>query len=347
MARTIKVVAAALMVNLAACTSIWAQMISSKVTDDIMRLESYRGTIVETRLDPNDPEVEVVRELLYQKPWKIRAVTTAPEAHKGETFIYDGQQVIMWWPGELFGIRITGIDVPSESAIRDHIEREAYNALRAYAYSLDGEYPIAGQRALKWRVIPTDEDAPYRTVHNVWGHQGYTIPLRVDLFDKKGDPWYGMAFKEITFDVEVPQDAFAFEFPRNAVVFEWNLRDEGISMEEAKETMNFEVMAPTKLPDGHKIRKIVPSHHCLPVIAVMMDDGATWISLTESRSLGDAYEIPLGKKVTLPSGHEAVLNFMGTYATLSWAQGRTQLTLIGNVAYPELIEIAGSIEPVK
>ena len=51
--------------------------------------------------------------------------------------------------------------------------------------------------------------------------------------------------------------------------------------------------------------------------------------------------------MTLANGHEAMLNFMGTYATLTWAQGRTQLTLIGNVAYPDLIEIAGSVAPVK
>lgn len=346
MARTIKVVALALMVNLAACTSIWAQMISGKVADDILRLESYKGTIVEKGLVPGDPETQVVRELIYQKPWKIRADTTAPQAHAGETFIYDGEQVIMWWPSELFGVRIRGISIPGEDAIREHIERETYNALRAYAYSLDGDYPIAGERADKWRVIPTS-DEPYRFNHSVWSHKGYSFPMRIDLFDDKGDFWYGMAFEDIAFDVEVPPDAFAFEFPRNAVVFEWDLRDEGISVEDAKATMNFEVMLPTQLPDGHEVRKIVPSRHCLPVIAVMMDKGATWISLTESRSLGPIAQVPLGKKVKLSSGREAVLNFMGTYSTLTWVQGRTQLTLIGNIAYPELIAIAGSVAPVK
>ncbi len=340
--RLLKPFALALALLGCSCTSIWAQVISDQMVNNLLAVESYRGTLLEKRLVPSDPEAVVKKEILYQKPWKVRADVTAPAAHAGEVFLYDGEQVVMWWPRELFGIRVKGVRAAPEKEIREHVEGQAKEALKAYAYSLDGNYPLAGRETQRWRVLPA-KAAPWRFLHTSWMDARYSMPLKLDLYDTKDTLWYGMEFEKIDFGAPVPADAFSLEFPPNAVVFEWDLDDPGISLEEAKKTMNFDVMLPKNLPNGHKVGKIVKSRHCLPMIAVLMDKGGTWISLTETRALTADPALALGKKIPLGDS-QGYLNFFGTTGVVSWVKGKTALTLMGNASFPTLIQIAESVE---
>ncbi len=325
--------------QLSSCSALWAQAISSRVADDLLALEGYRGTVREAGLFPDDPERTLLREVHYRRPWQMRVETLEPAELAGSLFVYDGEEVVMWWPQELFGLRIRGLPLPEEEEVRAHIRRQSEVAFDNYAYTLEGEFPWLEQPSARWRLRPVSDD-PLRLRHTVWMHARYSFPLKMDFYREDDSRWYGMEFD--SFALETPSDDWSFSFPENAVVFAWDLAAPGISVEEARRRMNFEVLLPTWLPEGHRVSKLVESDHDLPLLCVRMDAGATWLSLTQNRYLGEMTRPPFGIEVEVGAA-TGQLSFVGNFTLLSWVQGRTQLSLLGNIAYPELVRIARSV----
>lgn len=323
------------LVLVAACSDVWARGIASDVSAGLDKIQTYRGTTVELGLGDGRP---VVRAVTYSKPSLVRVETLEPAEHAGELFIYDGSTIIMWWPQALLGIRIRGVHTPDHAEMLAHIERITRENLEAYTFALRSEDErVAGHRALAWIVRPSRR-APYRFVHTVWNDERTTLPLEMTFGDDAKAPWYHFEFRDLAFDQPIASDAFAFAFPENAIVFDWDLDAPGISLDDARRKMNFTVMTAV----GHPIRKIVRSTATLPMIVIDMDRGASMLSLTEARDLGIAAP-PLGKAVTV-GGKPAVLSFLGSFTTVSWVRDHTLLTLTGNLGFPELLAIADSVQ---
>ncbi|MDP2228595.1 MAG: hypothetical protein Q8J78_14085 [Moraxellaceae bacterium] len=323
------------------CSTIWAQAMAGRMTDSLLSMESYRGRLVQQGLLPDAPGTPVVQDVVYAKPWRVRAEVMAPAAYKGSLFVYDGEQMLMWWPQELMGIRVRGLKNPSRDEIAAHVQREMKNAMEHYAFALTEGQKVAGHEVSRWRVLPLAE-APYRLHHTSWNYDRYAFPLKME-FQESGKPWYSYAFEKIEFGVPVQDSEFAFTFPENAVVFEWDMQAPGISLEEARRKMNFTVMQPKKLPDGHALRKIVRAEHCLPMIALQFDRGASLITLTQSRAYGPGQVPRYGKPVKIGDS-TGWLYFAGTTTVISWVRDKTALTLMGNLSFPQMISIARSVE---
>lgn len=320
-----------------ACANVWAGGIASEVANGMAKIKSYQGTTSESGLG----QEVVERTVVYARPWMSRIETTAPAAHAGELFIYDGSTMTLWWPQALVGVKIHGAQSPDAQATLQHIERQTKINLKAYSFDLRSETArVAGQPALEWLVRPTRKE-PYRMGHKVWNHKTYTMPLRMEFSDAERQPWYTFAYTSLAFDVPVDPKAFEFAFPPNAVVFEWDLRDPGVALDAARAQMNFDVRLPVGLPPGHDIKKVIRGKHCLPMIMLIMDNGATTLSLTEMKATGA--EQPLGKEVMIGQ-HKGSLSFMGPLSTVSWVQNGTSLTLTSNLDFPRLIAIAAQVQ---
>lgn len=341
MRRYLRLFTAVLLIALAACSNIWAQAFSSQMADSLLALESYHGQLQQTGLLPGQPATPVVQDVWYERPWKVRAEVTAPAALKGSLFIYDGSQMIMWWPQELFGIRVRGLKSPGRDELVAHIDRQVKDAMDNYAFALTPRQKVAGHDTSRWQVLPLNQ-SPYRMPHTSWNYDAYALPLKME-FSENGKPWYGYAFTRIEFGLPVPASTFDFSFPENAVVFDWDMASTGISLEEARRKMNFTVMQPTRLPAGHALRKIVRGEHCLPMIAMQFDRGASVLSLTQSRAVG-ADPLPhFGKPIRIGDS-TGWLYFAGNYSVLSWVREKTVLTLVSNLSFPQVIAIARSVQ---
>jgi outer membrane lipoprotein-sorting protein len=320
------------------CTNVWAGGIARDVHAGLSSIKSYRGVTVETGLD----DAPVERTIVFAKPWKVRVETTSPGPHAGELFVYDGDTITLWYPQQLFGVQIRGVHTPTDREVLHHIERLTKVNLNAYTFALQsGSSRVVGQKALQWLVRPARR-APFRFVHRVWNHESTTMPLAMEFLRDDKSPWYSFTFKELAFDVDVAPETFAVTFPRNAVVFEWDLGAPGMTLDDARAEMNFKVQVPTKLPAGHSIQKIVRSPHCLPMIVMVMDHDGTMLSLTESRYSGATVE-PLGIDIML-GDTPAKLSFMGGFSSVSWVKDGALLSLTSNIEFPTLIDVAASVQ---
>ena len=152
-----------------------------------------------------------------------------------------------------------------------------------------------------------------------------------------------MAFNRIDYSARVPESAFEFEFPPNAVVFEFDLTDRGFTKEDLQKEMNFELLTPREQPEGFKTRKIIKGRHCLPMACVIMEKDDRTISLTQFRALGQDWIAQTGIPVEM-GDCMGYLNLFGPFSSLSWIRGNTAMTLLGNIPYTELIATAKTVK---
>lgn len=329
---------------LAGCTGLRAHAGAHYLATGLYAIERYEATITERGILRAAPEAEVVKRVHYGKLWRVRAEVLAPEEHAGELFVFDGSTLSVWWPRFFFGLRVRNLEVPPRNEVGDAILANTHWLLERYDVDEREAGRVAGRDVEEWVCTP-DEALPFHYPYQASMDAHYHVPLRVDVQDHSGHPWYGMRFDAIDFERELPPDAFAFEFPEGAVVHDWDLAAEGTTLEEADRQTEFPVLVPAKLPPGHSLKKVLVSEQDdVHGVALIMNERGRWLSLSEIPNMGPILVPELGIPVAIGE-REGILNFVFGFTVLSWSVDTTALTLIGNLPYPELIEVAASVAP--
>lgn len=339
-------VATCLVLATSSCTGLKARVMADVVTDGLLAIDGYRGRVTERGLLRDDPGGVVVKDLLYARGWKVRAEVLAPADQAGELFVCDGATITMWWPRFFFGLRLRGFEVPDDDAIEDAMLEGCRWTLEHYEPRGPGHGRVAGREVDSWTCVPLVK-RPFVDTYRAWLDAEYVVPLAVTLDDARGAPWYSMRFDAISFEAPAPDEAFRFDFPQGALVYEWDLAAPGVTLEEAQRRVEFPILRPTKLPPGHEVQRVVMSATDDPaMVALLMHRGPRWLSLSEMPNFGPILVPPIGIPVRIGEA-EGVLNFAFGSTTLSWSVGNTALTLIGDLPHSELLELAASLEPLK
>lgn len=328
-------VAVALAALASGCGGLYARMAGNSVANDQLSMRSFRGRTSEKHMLTGG-DGALVKDVWYQKLSKVRVEVVSPKELAGQLFVYDGAQVSMWWPSTQFGVRMRGVPAPQERQQHALISEQAYTLWRRYAMTRLGDATIAGRETTRWNAEPRDRE-PYRYGYDAWMDRRYALPLRLELREASGRPWYEMEYESLEYDVPLSDRAFAFEFPAGATVLDWDFADEGVSREEAQRRVDFPILAPAR----RDVAKVIVDTRVAPVATLVMNDGARWLTLTESRR-SMAMVPPTGKPVRVGEA-TGYLDFLGSYSTLSWEQGSTRLTLISNLPYDEAIAVASSV----
>lgn len=334
----------ALLIPLAGCTGLRVHVGAHMLASGLYAIERYDATISERGILRADPETEVVKRVRYGRLWRVDAEVLSPAEHAGMRFVFDGETLSVWWPRYFFGLRVRNLTVPPRNEVGDAIFANTEWLLNRYEIDEHPAAPVAGRAVQEWVCTP-DEPAPWRFTYQAAMDAKYFVPLRVDVQDHEGTPWYSMRFDAVDFETELPADAFAFEFPEGAIVHDWDLAAPGVSLAEADERTEFPVLLPEHLPPGHALKQVLLSDHGdVHGVALIMNHRARWLSLSEIPNMGPILVPELGLPVRIGE-REGVLNFVFGFTVISWAVDTTALTLIGNLPYPQLIEVAASVRP--
>ncbi len=343
---------ALLALALASCVGMQARLAGDAAVDGLRSLERYRARVSERGLLRDDPGAVVVRELVYERPWRLRAEVVAPAEHAGQLFVTDGSTLTVWWPRFFFGLRLRGLTAPDEDEVEEVARERAEWTLERYDAKWVGESTQAGRDAHVWDYAPRALDSktrvalpPFRASLDA----ELLLPLRLAVRQPGagGREWYSMTFD--AFDPEsppAPAGTFAFELPPRAIVHEWDLAAPGVTLAEAQAKVSFPILAPS----GANQEKIVLSGgDGDPMVALVLRSGARWLSISEMPNAGPILLPELGLPVKVGSAEgeqEGVLVFAFGFTVLSWSVGQTALTLVGTAPHTELLELAATLRPV-
>ncbi|MCE9581791.1 MAG: hypothetical protein K8T20_04660 [Planctomycetes bacterium] len=328
---------------LTSCLSLKAHVMARAVTNGLYSIESYRARVTESGLLRRAPGVPVVKSILYERPWKVRAEVVSPEEHAGELFVYDGATISVWWPRTRVGLRIRGLETPGRREVAGAMLQGSSWILGHYDLLGEGHGRIAARDVDHWRCVPLD-DQHFVQPYQAWMDAEKSIPLKLSIEDAPAREWYGMEFESIEFGAAIPPGAFQFGFPAEATVFDCDLSGPAITVPEAQGIVDFPVLQPDQLPAGHFLRKVVMGGdpEAAPIVVLLMSNGARWLSLSETQNAGPATVPEVGIQVPVGNG-EGLLNFAFGFTLVSWSVDNTALTLIGNLPYPEMLAIAATV----
>ena len=143
---------------LAGCTSLESLFMAQAVADGLHAIESYEATTTEHGLLRRAPGTPVVKRVVYEKLWKVRAEVLEPAEHRGQVFCYDGATLSIWWPKWFFGIRIRGAAPPPRNEVGDAIVADCHWLLERYDFDDQPRTIHAGRTVTPWTATPSGDD---------------------------------------------------------------------------------------------------------------------------------------------------------------------------------------------
>lgn len=300
-------------------------------------LASYKGRLVERAAGLP----AVTREVSYRAPDLVSAKVVEPAARAGERVSYDGAALHYWWPQQLFGSSFRGTPAPTEREGREALAKSGLAMLRKNDVRFAGVETVAGRPADRYELTPKSP-GPFVWPTTVWLDQASSLPLKTEIRDRPDRVWYATEFEQVEVNAPDSGTGYGVAFPGNALKFDFDLRDPDQPVEALQRTLNFKLLVPTALPDGMKVTRIVKGRHALPMVAVVAQDGGRWLSVTQLRRAVRSLEKDTGIPVQV-GANPGYLNLLGSYASVSWLQGDTALTLVGNVPLEEVMKAAASM----
>jgi hypothetical protein len=329
----------------AGCSGLWTELAAAEIASGLLATPDYRGQMVERGILPDRPGVNVVREVVYGRPGRILIRTLSPADRAGDLFIHDGTSATYWYAAEKIGVRVRGITPPDESGVREHVHMLVAAALKDFAWSSPGAEKVLGRPVTIWQATPLVKGPAYLALKE-WRDNAYEWPLRLSISADDGSLWYGYEFTALQLPPATPVAAseFTFDFPPNALVFEWDLHDAPLTLEQARTQMNFTVREMKALPPGRSVRAHVKARGQVPMLMSLADGGGSWLALTQNRSMTRGpYALAVGKPVQVGAA-KGYANFAAGSTWISWVLGDTELQLSGNLPWSDMLTIAQGVQ---
>lgn len=209
----------------------------------------------------------------------------------------------------------------------------------------------------------------------IWVDSENWMLLRYKLYDSKGNVTLDMEIQNLKLNTEIPDSKFEFKIPEGAQVKLLGVEDfkaepKKITLEEAKQLVDFEVLTPKDLPEGYEFNySTVSSSKDTPYSAFLHSGfsifaGKNYEGITLIYKKGDN-EICIIEKIVendypnfpktldfesesediLINGKNGMISsiFGGNMKTLTWQNEELEITIISSLDKTELLNVAESV----
>jgi outer membrane lipoprotein-sorting protein len=209
----------------------------------------------------------------------------------------------------------------------------------------------------------------------IWVDSENWMLLRYELYDSKGNVTLDMEIQNLKLNTEIPDSEFEFKIPDGAQVKllgveDFKVEPKKITLEEAKQLVDFEVLTPKDLPEGYEFNySTVSSSKDTPYSAFLHSGfsifaGKNYEKITIVYKRGDE-EICIIEKIVendypnfpktldfesesedvLINGKNGTISsiFGGNMKTLTWQNEELEITIISSLDKTELLNVAESV----
>lgn len=347
------------LVAAAGCTGDMASdEIASKAQEKYDSIESYRGTIIieAPGLMATEGSDEVRRmeaEMAFKKP-DMNRVEYVSEDKRGDITVTNGSTTWIYDASENSVRVIERVgEAPAETDIGPFVK----NMMERFDVSLRGTGTVSGRDCYVLELTPKEEQ---KMVGNqtVWIDREHWMPIKIEseLTVRNETVTNTVLYRDMEFNVEIPDSEFEFEVPENATVEESTITppEKYSSFDEAQQNTDFELKEPTYLPEGYEFDDAFVMSEGR-VVSLNYGRGTEGLVLTQRQAPKGAegdIEVVGGpgdaeSETVEVNGRNATLRKMGPsddFRRLSWGCGDLIMSLSGELDKDELIKMAESVE---
>ncbi len=325
------------------CKGYITEYVVNKAIKNISKVETFKGTVQEIGLLTDNKIIRT--QVSYKKPDLFIAKIIEPAAFKGDTFLFDGKKICLYYASAKLGIIFSGFNsiIPDTTdKVTERTRKSLYRGAEENKVVWKGREEIAERKTHRFRATPKEEKK-YHYKEHFWGDSEFSFPLKVDLLTTDDAVVYSIEYENILFNSGIDEKEFRFKFPPETTVVKWNLESKNHTLSQIKRNINFKLKLPENLPEGMELKKIIKAPGIIPATCLIYYDGLYYLMLTEIKDYGLPGSKPRGIAVGDIS-RNARLNLFGESSIISWTKKGVNLTLTGNMSYSDMLSIAENIK---
>lgn len=319
----------------------WQDYQLRRIVRNVSKVRSFEGTLVEKGVVPDG---EVKTDVVFARPNHFAARIAEPVDWAGTTVTYDGSTLVYHYPKLRYAVRIANLSLPAGKKANKVVEYQYWKDLRHFDYRLYGSSKTAGFPTVTlWHKAKTKSTFNRKGWNKVYDR--YSFPIAGEM-TFRGDVTYGYEYESLRFNEEVAESTFTTDIPKGTIIAEWDLAAPAVTEAAMRREAPFEV----NLPDHNELElkrtRIVRAAGPIPAFCARYDRGVHFLLVIAHASGGfavPAYGLPID------TGEQGRLILGPSTASYAFVHDGTYYTLLGNLPYEEILDVAGliSAEPTS
>ncbi|AKB52533.1 hypothetical protein MSBRW_3280 [Methanosarcina barkeri str. Wiesmoor] len=335
-------------------------------------LEDYSFTMyVNSSSREQNPEIY---EVVWKKPDLMKMILLGPDNDTKIIMVSDGDfQWIYSSESEIVFKAETSDDFDGLKLFEPDVYAGFLNGfvLSGGSPFLLGTEKIDGESVYLLELTPSENNESLQWKPKIWVDSENWMLLGYELYDSKGNVYLEMEIRDLRLNTGIPYSDFEFKIPDGAQVKVLELEDlknepEKITLEEAKQLTDFEILIPEYLPEGYEFNYSTVSsgvdtpystflHNSFGIFAgypqekitMVYTKGDDEIRIVESiseKSLPATQDLESEGEPVLVNNKSGTISsvFGGNMKALTWQDGEFEITIISSLDKGELLNISES-----
>ena len=311
--------------------------IAHKMKEAADKLNTCTGEVEMTTGAGADAQTFTARQWL-KKPNMLKMESEVPEVGRMVT-VSDGKRIYSYNVGKNEVMIMEMSEEMRRQQDMQQIDKAVEEFLKNYDILPAGMEKIAGRDCQIVDLKP--KDAALFGKARLWVDTETWLPLKQEM--EISGMKTSMVYKNIQYNVDIPDSTFQFQIPPGAKVKESRMDIKSLSLEEAKKAVDFKLLTPEYLPEGIKLQnvQVMKVDQDLVMLQYQLPEGKM-LMITEGKP-DDKMKVPKAEAIKIGSfeGEIAVIN---NNITLSWIQDGTQIGLMTSYDRDTVLKIASSMK---
>lgn len=349
-----------------------AEEIVSNIQMKMDSLEDYSFTMyVNSTSRRQNPEIH---EIIWKKPDLMKMTILSPDKDTEVIMVSDGdfQWIYSSESKTVFKTEISdnfdGLKLFEPNVYTEFLNGGILNGRASFLLGIEN---IDGKSAYVLELTPSEKNGSFQWKSRIWVDRENWMLLRSEIYDNKENVYLEIEIRDVKLNTGIPDSEFEFKVPDGAQVKILGLEDfksepQKMTLEEAKELIDFEILTPEYLPEGYEFDySIVSSSTDTPYSTFAHSGfsvfaGQHYEKITLVYTIGDS-ELRIVEGVSekgLPEiqdfeseGEYIQVNnmngtispiFGGNMKALTWQNEELEVTIISSLDKAELLNIAES-----
>ncbi|WIM41728.1 outer membrane lipoprotein-sorting protein [Methanosarcina mazei] len=349
-----------------------AEEIVSSMQMGMDSLEDYSFTMyVNSTSRQQNPEVH---EVIWKKPDLMKMTILSPDKDTEVIMASDGdfQWIYSSESRTVFKTEISD-DFNDLKLFEPDVYAEFLNGiiLNGKLPSLLGTENVDGKNAYVLELTPSEKNESLQWKSKIWVDRENWMLLRSEIYDNKENIYLEIEIRDMKLNTGIPDSEFEFKVPDGAQVKVLGSEDfknetEKMTLEEAKQFIDFEILTPEYLPEGYEFNySMVSSSKDTPYstfvhsgfsifagqhyekITLVYTKGNNEIRIIEGVSEKGLHEIQNfeseGEYIQVNNMNGTISPiFGGNMKALTWENEELEVTIVSSFDKAELLNIAKS-----
>ncbi len=328
----------------AGCGGISADQVVANMKQAYAEIDDYTA-VLETTLQVGDSAETTVMRQWVLKPHLFRSEMLEPEDIAGQVTLFDGESLWFYDPAVNEVIVFGGVSASMVNQRQDVILGGVIeNLLVNSKVSLAGSETVGGREAYVLELhSPKDRQGPWQ---KLWVDKETWLPFKITLYDRNELINMTVVYREFTPNVGLKAEDFVMEVPEGAEVIRGDMGVRQITLAQAAEMADFELMVPSDLPQGLELVAVEKLGEGENVAFVLRyEAGRYMLTLTESLAKEERDDKLDGSDTIVVKGLEVEVVESDGMLVLHWYEDDVEYAVLTNLTLEEARRVLESLEP--